>query len=98
MNSDKPISYYGEETYETDDINFAGLLRAKGIRQTGKRVEADGDPDRPHYWFEFGDRTRCLALEDALQLDDVPVGFNALSREIVQVRNQVFQRRTRNRR
>lgn len=80
-----------EDIYETDDINFAGLLRALGVPQVGKRAEDTLDPERPRMWFIFSFRSRCLNLFEQLQLDDVQVGFNALSAEIVKVRNQVFQ-------
>ena len=95
MNSDNEEVLIGDEQlYETDDINFAALLRAKGIKQVSNRTD-EFVGERPRVWFVFGERDRCLQLYDQLQISDVEVGYNALSHHIMQVRSQVFKRPSR---
>lgn len=76
--------------YETDDRNFAALLRALGIAQTGKRVVPTTDPERPRFYFKFGQREECERIKDASLIGQVTVNYQKFIAE----QNAVMDRKS----
>lgn len=85
-----------EPIFETDDKNLAALLRAKDIPQSGRRIDSNSAPDRPHFYFQFGGyATVCQQIKEAALLGGIQVNYRRFVAEQAAVLDQIFDHRRR---
>jgi hypothetical protein len=89
-------NYTSTPIYETDDKNLAALLRAKDISQVGRRQVQSGDPDRPHFYFQFDNTNKAAEqIKEAALMGGIQVNYRRFVQEQNAVMDQIFEHKRR---